>query len=193
MERVLTARLRDAQFFYQSDRQQPLADASASGSTRCCSTRRSARICRSRSAWPKLAAQICGERVRRRRRPSRLPREAGQPVQGRSRDRHGARAHRAAGHDGRHLRARRRTARGSVEGDLLPLPAGRRRSRRRRRRKEQLGKAAITWAAVSLADKLDTVDQHVRAPASGRPARAIRTVCAAPRRASCASSSICRS
>src|SRR5215217_4424073 len=26
MERVLTARLRDAQFFYQSDRQQPLAE-----------------------------------------------------------------------------------------------------------------------------------------------------------------------
>ena len=28
--------------------------------------------------------------------------------------------------------------------------------------REQLGKAAITWAAVSLADKLDTVDEHVR-------------------------------
>ena len=35
--------------------------------------------------------------------------------------------------------------------------------------------------------------RHVRAPASGRPARAIRTGCAAPRRASCAFWSICRS
>ena len=45
-------------------------------------------------------------------------------------DRHGARVHRAAGDDGRHLRARGGAARGGLEGDLLPLPADRRRGRR---------------------------------------------------------------
>ena len=77
-------------------------------------------------------------------------------MQGRSGHRHGARADRAAGHDGRHLRARGRAARAGVEGDLLPLPAGRRRGRRAAVA-AQLGAAAVTWAAVSLADKLDSV------------------------------------
>ena len=77
-------------------------------------------------------------------------------VQGRPGHRHGARAHRAAGHDGRHLRARRRTARGGLEGDLLPLPAVGVEADAPPSR-QQLGGAAVTWAAVSLADKLDSV------------------------------------
>ena len=47
----------------------------------------------------------------------------------------------------------------------------------------QLGKAALTWAAVSLADKLDTIVGSSRR-ARSRPARATRTACAARRRAS---------
>ena len=46
----------------------------------------------------------------------------------------------------------------------------------RRRRRAQLGAAAVTWAAVSLADKLDTLVGLFLA-ASGRPARAIRSGC----------------
>ena len=61
MERVLTARLRDAQFFYQSDRAAAAGGASASGSTRCCSTRRSAPTSRSRSGSRELAAQIAAD------------------------------------------------------------------------------------------------------------------------------------
>ena len=52
--------------------------------------------------------------------------------------------------------------------------------------REQLGAAAVTWAAVSLADKLDT---FVGAHQAGRrrPARAIRSGCAGRRTASCGS------
>ena len=49
-----------------------------------------------------------------------------------------------------------------VEGDLLPLPARRRRSRRAADRGSSSAPAAVTWAAVSLADKLDSVVGHVR-------------------------------
>ena len=86
-----------------------------------------------------------------RRRRSRTPGE------GRPRDRDGGRAHRAAGRDGRHLRARRRAARARLEGDLLPLPARTRLAPDAPPTRQQLGDAAVTWAAVSLADKLDTV------------------------------------
>ena len=44
-----------------------------------------------------------------------------------------------------------------MEGDLLPLLAGRRRGRRPADALRSSGKAAVTWAAVSLADKLDTI------------------------------------
>ena len=50
-----------------------------------------------------------------------------------------------------------------------------------------LGAAAVTWAAVSLADKLDTVARLARTPGSGRPARAIRSGCGGRCTASCAS------
>ena len=46
----------------------------------------------------------------------------------RSHDRHGLRVPGAAGDDGRHLRPRGRPARTGLEGDLLPVPADRRRS-----------------------------------------------------------------
>ena len=128
-ERVLTARLRDARFFWDEDRKAPLES-------------------RARSAGddpvPQEARQLPREgrarggagRVDRRARRCEQPaaaahaEQAGLSVQGRPGHRHGARAHRAAGHDGRHLRPRGRPARGGLEGDLLPLPADRRGSRR---------------------------------------------------------------
>ena len=45
--------------------------------------------------------------------------------------------------------------------------------------KEQLGAAAVTWAAVSLADKLDTVLGLYARRREERPARAIRSGCGA--------------
>ncbi len=62
----------------------------------------------------------------------------------------------AAGRHGRHLRPRRRRARGGLEGDLPPLPAGGGRVDRAAVGR-RLGAARVTWAAVALADKLDTL------------------------------------
>ena len=100
----------------------------SSGSTRCCSTR----------SWVATATRRSGSRSWRagsrptswrvRSRGARGDRGAAR--EGRPHDRHGARVHRAPGHDGRHLRARRGRARGGLEGDLLPLPADRCRGRR---------------------------------------------------------------
>ena len=132
MERVLTARLRDAQFFYQSDRQQPLAEHQQRLNTvlfhKKIGTYLEKSEKRRRAGGAHRGDSVQGAAGRSIRARSRAA------LQGGSGDRHGARAHRAAGHDGRHLRARGWPARGGVEGDLLPLPAGWRRSRRRRRR-----------------------------------------------------------
>ena len=58
--------------------------------------------------------------------------------------------------------------------------------------REQLGEAAVTWAAVSLADKLDTVVGMF--DAGERPTgRAIRSACGAQAQGLSRSSSICRS
>ena len=46
---------------------------------------------------------------------------------------------------------------GGVEGDLLPLPADRRRGRRAAVAARSSARPRVTWAAVSLADKLDTI------------------------------------
>ncbi len=46
-----------------------------------------------------------------------------------------------------------------------------------------LGAAAVTWAALSLADKLDTHRRRSSRRASGRPARATRSACAGRRTA----------
>ena len=124
MERVLTARLRDARFFFDADREKPLADYVERLGTVLFHKKlgtyqeKSARV-------QQLARWICAD-VFGRSDVADIAAEAGTALQGRPRHRHGARADRAAGHDRRHLRARGRPARGSVEGDLLPLPAGRR-------------------------------------------------------------------
>ena len=176
MERVLTARLRDAQFFYQT----------RSRRSRWPTHRRAARhgavpqearhlSAKGRSASQKLARWICGD------------------VFGRAASR-GVRALKA----GRLCKADLATdmvrelteLQGTMGGiyareDGRPeevwkaiyfhyLPVGVEATAPPT--KEQLGKAAITWAAVSLADKLDTVDRHVRRRrAADRIARSVRS------------------
>ena len=148
---------------------------------RSCSTRSSAATARRRSAssgWPRwIVGEVLGrpEAADRRRhgRPAR---------QGRPDDRHGARADRAAGHDGRHLRARGRPARAGLAGHLLPLPAGRRRGRRAAvARQTSAGGGhvggACRWPTSS------TRSWRCSRRASGRPARAIRSACGGRRTA----------
>ena len=81
---------------------------------------------------------------------------AAQAGQGRSRDRHGVRVPRAAGARWAASTRARRAARAGLEGDLLPVPAGRRRGRRAAVARSSAPPRS-RWAAVSLADKLDTL------------------------------------
>ena len=134
-ERVVTGRLRDARFFWESDRKSKLESRldrlhtvlfhKKLGSYRDKTQRIEALaswIAQERFGAPAGRA-ACGNR--------------GAPGEGRPHHRHGVRVSRAPGHDGRHLRAGRGASGGSVEGDLSPLPADRRRS----------GGAAVTRGA----------------------------------------------
>ena len=163
LERVLTARLRDARFFWDADRGQPLERH----------RERLATVAFHKGLGHASATRPSGSSRWRAGLPPRCsagPSAAdaggagGAAVQGRPGHQHGARADRAAGHDRRHLRPRGRRARGGVEGDLPPLPADGGRGRRRRRRATELGDAAVPWAAVSLADKLDTRGRACSSP-----------------------------
>ena len=126
-ERVLTARLRDARFFWDQDRQATLASRVERLGTilfhkKLGTYREKAHRVASLAAW--IAAEAFGQPQAAAHAETRGP-----PEQGGSRHGHGARAHRAAGDHGWHLRSRRGTAGGGVEGDLLPLPADWRRCR----------------------------------------------------------------
>ena len=126
-ERVLTARLRDARFFWDEDRSAPLESRLDKLSTilfhkKLGSYREKADRVAALAGW--IAAEALQQPA------AAAARRAGRTsVQGGPGHRHGPRAHRAPGHHGRHLRPRGRTARGGVEGDLLPLPADWRRGR----------------------------------------------------------------
>ena len=189
-ERVLTARLRDAQFFWQADRKATLESRlerlgtllfhKRLGSYRLKALRLEHVAGRIARAFFKDEAAAAHAQL------------GGTPREGRPRHRHGARVHRAAGHDGRPLRPARRPARGRVEGDLLPLPAGRRRAgaaadargagRRRGRLGGRLGRRQARFGR-----------QPVRRRRAADRARAIRWRCAGRRRACCACWSICPS
>ena len=129
-ERVVTARLRDAKFFWDADRKttlesrlERLRHAAVPQEARQLPRQGGADRARWRGGSPRDALGAAGD-------GRRTPRTAARLAKADLDDRHGARVHRAAGHDGRHLRARGRAARGGLEGDLLPLPADRRRSGR---------------------------------------------------------------
>ena len=123
LERVLTARLRDARFFWDADRGHPLEWHRERLSTVAFHKGLGTFLDKAERLEPLAALDR-----RRGARPARRGRRRGPrgpAVQGRSRHQHGARADRAAGHDRRALRPRGRRARSGVEGDLPPLPADR--------------------------------------------------------------------
>ena len=128
-ERVVTARLRDARFFWEADRKATLESRLDRLGTLLFHKKLGSYREKAERIEP-LARLDCRRSAGRRRADGRLRRAGGAAGEGRPDDRHGARVHRAPGHDGRHLRARGRAARGGLEGDLLPLPADRRRGRR---------------------------------------------------------------
>ena len=181
-ERVLTARLRDARFFWDADRKVPLESRIPRLDTilfhkKLGSYRLKAERVERLARW--MAEHALGAAADARRRVG----PGGAARQGGSRHRHGAGVHGAAGYDGRHLRARGGAARTGVEGDLLPLPAGRRWKPTRRRRASSSARRATTWAAVSLADKLDTLVGLVCGRrAADRLPRPVRSAAAGARR-----------
>ena len=127
-ERVVTARLRDARFFWEADRKVPLESRIERLGTLL--FHKKLGIVQGEGGADRAAGGMDrAGGARRRRGDGDARREGGAPLEGRPDDRHGPRVHRAAGHDGRHLRARGGAAGGGLEGDLLPLPADRRRSR----------------------------------------------------------------
>ena len=154
MERVLTARLRDAQFFYQSDRQHPLSDHQKRLDTVLFHKKIGTYLQKS-DRVAERAAQIASKVFQ------------APPMEGFARE-----AARLAKADLATDMVRELTElQGTIGGiyareDGNPeevwkaiyfhyLPVGVEATAPPT--KEQLGKAAITWAAVSLADKLDTL------------------------------------
>ena len=127
-ERVVTARLRDARFFWEADRKATLESRLGRLDTLLFHKKLGTYRQKAERIAP-LARWIAAEALGRRRADGWLRRTGGTAGQGGSHDRHGPRVHRAPGHHGRHLCARGAAARGGLEGDLLPLPAGRRRDR----------------------------------------------------------------
>ncbi|MEO7133511.1 MAG: glycine--tRNA ligase subunit beta [Vicinamibacterales bacterium] len=154
MERVLTARLRDAQFFYQSDRQQPLAEHQKRLDTVLFHKKIGTYLEKSEKV-SELAAHIASD-IFKRPEVAELAREAGRLCKAdlatdmvrELTELQGTMGGIYAREDGRPEEVWK-----AISFHYLPVgveptaPPSR----------EQLGKAAITWAAVSLADKLHTV------------------------------------
>ena len=181
-ERVVSARLRDAQFFWEADRKATLESRldrlgtllfhKALGSYRD----KAGRIQRL-ARWIAADALGAGEQV------GRAGRAGGLAGEGRPHHRHGPRVHRTPGDDGRDLRTGRRAAGGGLESDLLPLPADWRGG----------GRAPVQGAAWTCGRDVGRgvagrQGRHDRRPVCGRARsprdRGIHTVSGAPRRPS---------
>ena len=155
MERVLTARLRDAQFFYQSDRQQPLAEHQKRLDT-VLFHKKIRHLSREVREGRGTGRAHCRRRVQgspggrvSRAKPDACARRTSRPTWSASSPSCKARWAEST---------RAKTAGPKKSGRRSTSITCRSASRRpRRQARKQLGKAAITWAAVSLADKLDTV------------------------------------
>ena len=190
-ERVLTARLRDAQFFWEADRKATLESRLERLGTLLFHKRLGSY--RAQGAAP-----------RARRRPDRAARASG-------RARGGARARwRAAsprptsstdmvreftelqGTMGGIYARHEGLPEAVCEGDLLPLPAGRRRAERAAAARGSSAPARSRGRRCRSPTS-STRSSACSPPASGRPARAIRWRCAGRRRGCCACSSICPS
>jgi len=154
MERVLTARLRDAQFFYQSDRQQPLAVHQKRLDTVLFHKKIGTYLEKSEKVAER-AAQIAGN-VFKAPQAVEFAREAGRLSKAdlatdmvrELTELQGTMGGIYAREDGRPEEVWK-----AIYFHYLPVGV----EANAPPTKEQLGKAAITWAAVSLADKLHTV------------------------------------
>jgi glycyl-tRNA synthetase beta chain len=154
MERVLTARLRDAQFFYQSDRQTPLAEHQRRLDTVLFHKKIGTYLQKSERVAER-AAQIAAK-VFKAPPAEAFAREAGQLCKAdlatdmvrELTELQGTMGGIYAREDGRPEEVWK-----AIYFHYLPVGV----EATAPPTKEQLGKAAITWAAVSLADKLDTL------------------------------------
>ena len=154
MERVLTARLRDAQFFYQSDRQQPLAEHQRRLDTVLFHKKIGTYLEKSERV-AELAAHIAAT-VFKAPQAEAFAREAGRLCKAdlatdmvrELTELQGTMGGIYAREDGRPEEVWK-----AIYFHYLPVGV----EATAPPTKEQLGKAAITWAAVSLADKLHTV------------------------------------
>jgi glycyl-tRNA synthetase beta chain len=154
MERVLTARLRDAQFFYQSDRQQPLADHQRRLDTVLFHKKIGTYLQKSERVAQR-AAHIAAK-VLQSPQSEAAAREAGQLCKAdlssdmvrELTELQGTMGGIYAREDGRPEEVWK-----AIYFHYLPVGV----EATAPPTKEQLGKAAIAWAAVSLADKLDTL------------------------------------
>jgi glycyl-tRNA synthetase beta chain len=154
MERVLTARLRDAQFFYQGDRQQPLAEHQKRLDTVLFHKKIGTYLEKSDKV-AELAAHIAGS-VFKAPQAVEFAREAGRLCKAdlatdmvrELTELQGTMGGIYAREDGRPEEVWK-----AIYFHYLPVAV----EPTAPPTKEQLGKAAISWAAVSLADKLHTV------------------------------------
>jgi glycyl-tRNA synthetase beta chain len=154
MERVLAARLRDAQFFYQSDRQQPLADHQKRLDTVLFHKKIGTYLQKS-DRVAERAAQIAAN-VLKSPQAEAFAREAAQLSKAdlatdmvrELTELQGTMGGIYAREDGKPEEVWK-----AIYFHYLPVGV----EATAPPTKEQLGKAAITWAAVSLADKLDTL------------------------------------
>src|SRR5688572_20092247 len=154
LERVLTARLRDAQFFYQSDRQQPLAEHQRRLDT-VLFHKKIGTYLQKADRVAQRAAHIAAT-VFKAPAAEAFAREAGQLCKADQAtdmvreltELQGTMGGIYAREDGRPEEVWK-----AIYFHYLPVGV----EATAPPTKDQLGKAAITWAAVSLADKLDTV------------------------------------
>ena len=154
MERVLAARLRDAQFFYQSDRQQPLAEHQKRLDTVLFHKKAGTYLQKSERVAER-AAQIVSQ-VLKTPAAEGFARDAGQLCKAdlatdmvrELTELQGTMGGIYAREDGKPEEVWK-----AIYFHYLPVGV----EATAPPTKEQLGKAAITWAAVALADKLDTL------------------------------------
>ncbi len=176
-ERVLRARLADARFFWDQDRKIRLEDRVEALKERVYPRQARQRATTRSSGWKQLAEFLAVAHV-----PgadwhaSSLRRRAALARQGRSVDRHGRRVSRTAGDHGPLLRAARwrraQRVADAIADHYRPLGPN------------DTCPTAPVSIVVALADKIDTLWSASSRSARSRPARAIRSRCAARRWAS---------
>jgi glycyl-tRNA synthetase beta chain len=156
-ERVVTARLRDATFFWEADRKDAVRLAGGSAGDAAVPQEARHRTKDKAERIEKLAEWIAREALGLDAATAAQAATAARLAKADLTTRHGARVHRTArapwaaftrARKGSPRRCGRRSTTTTCPWVLSPT---------RRPRKRSLGRPAATWAAVSLADKLDTI------------------------------------